>query len=110
MEEDCSGGFNIFNAYSTWFLDSCSMADDLSHLYHCGNQSGKVGKASQVKSQMNSKYPNSNLTTIVATVKDPKSKGNEEATKTYENIYDLFIEGKFDEAVAQKKMADSLYG
>jgi hypothetical protein len=59
---------------------------------------------------MSSKYPSSHLTDIVKTGKDPKAEENNEATKTYENIYDLFIEGKFDEAVAQKKTADSLYG
>lgn len=35
---------------------------------------------------------------------------NSDATKSYENIYNLFIEGKFDEALQQKKIADSLYG
>ena len=34
---------------------------------------------------------------------------NPEATKTYEDIYDLFIEGNFAEAIAQKKKADSIY-
>jgi hypothetical protein len=35
---------------------------------------------------------------------------NPEATRRYESIYNLFIEGRFDEALAQKKQADSLYG
>jgi len=47
---------------------------------------------------------------IVMTGKDPKAEQKTEATKTYENIYDLFIEGKFDDAIAQKKIADSTYG
>lgn len=32
------------------------------------------------------------------------------ATKKYEDIYNMFIEGKFDEAKNEKKVADSLYG
>ena len=42
----------------------------------------------------------------------PEKKGSQEnpATKKYEDIYNLFIEGKFDEAKNEKKMADSLYG
>ncbi|WP_169337641.1 tetratricopeptide repeat protein [Segetibacter koreensis] len=32
------------------------------------------------------------------------------ATKKYEEIYNLFIEGKFDEAKNEKQVADSLYG
>jgi hypothetical protein len=31
-------------------------------------------------------------------------------TKTYEKIYDLFIEGNFTEAIEQKRVADSIYG
>jgi hypothetical protein len=69
-----------------------------------------MGRAALLKSEMSSKFANSNFTTIVTTGKDPRAKGNTEATKTYENIYDLFIEGRFDEAIAQKKIADSLYG
>ena len=60
---------------------------------------------------MSEKFPKSNFTTIVTTGKNPQStQANPEATKTYEKIYDLFIEGNFDQAKALKKEADSVYG
>lgn len=60
---------------------------------------------------MAEKYPSSNFTTIVTTGKNPLAKnGNNEATKAYEKVYDLFIEGNFNQAVAEKKTADSIYG
>ena len=45
------------------------------------------------------------------TVKNPLSPGtNSGVTKKYEDIYDLFIEGKFAQALEQKKAADEKYG
>ena len=38
-----------------------------------------------------------------------KNIGVSPATKKYEEIYNLFIEGNFDEAKNEKKIADSLY-
>lgn len=47
-------------------------------------------------------------------IKNPKLAKNDiqnsPATKKYEDIYNLFIEGKFDQAKNEKKIADSLYG
>ncbi|HWR33831.1 MAG TPA: hypothetical protein VN451_09900, partial [Chitinophagaceae bacterium] len=48
---------------------------------------------------------------IILTGKNPKSNAADpDATKLYEKIYDLFIEGNFDQAVTEKKSADSKYG
>jgi len=108
--EDCSEVINTFEALKSRYPQFEKMDEVLFHLYYCYNKNGDVAKATQAKSAMGSRYPNSNFTTIVTTGKDPRSKGNIDATKTYENIYDLFIEGRFDEAIEQKKAADSLYG
>jgi hypothetical protein len=80
-------------------------------LYYCYNKNGETAKAAAIKKLMSEKYANSNFTAIVTTGKNPKStSASTDATKAYEKIYDLFIEGNFDEAVTQKKTADSLYG
>src|SRR5688572_10837048 len=56
-------------------------------------------------------YPGNRVTVLVTTGKDArKQNGNGDATKTYEHIYDLFIEGAFAEAIEEKKKADSIYG
>ncbi|HMG68544.1 MAG TPA: hypothetical protein VK588_12690, partial [Chitinophagaceae bacterium] len=107
---DCGAVINTFEQLRSRFPHFNKMDEVLFHLYYCYNKNGDVSKAAQYKAEMNSKYASSNFTSIVSTGKDPKASKNEEATKTYENIYDLFIEGKFDEAAAQKKIADSLYG
>jgi len=108
--EDCNGVIATYEQLRSRFPQFSKMDEVLFHLYYCYNKNGDATTAAQRKSEMNSKYPGSNFTTIVTTGKDPRSKTNTEATKTYEDIYELFIEGKFDDAVAQKKIADSLYG
>jgi tetratricopeptide (TPR) repeat protein len=108
--EECGLVISTFEALKIRYPEFSKMDEVLFHLYYCYNKNGDVAKAAQMKSEMSSKYSGSNFTTIVTTGKDPKSKGNTEATKTYENIYDMFIEGRFDEAVALKQIADSLYG
>jgi hypothetical protein len=86
------------------------MDEVLFNLYYCYNKNGEQTKATAIKKLMGEKFEHSNFTTIVTTGKNPESKtGNAEATKVYESIYDLFIEGKFDEAIAAKKTADSTY-
>ncbi len=108
--EDCDGVITIYEQLRNKFPEFRQMDEVLFHLYYCYDKNGDHSKATQLKSELNTKYPASNLTTIVMTGKDPKAEEKTEATKTYEEIYDLFIEGKFDDAVAQKKMADSIYG
>ncbi len=108
--EDCEAVITTYEQLRNKFPQFSKMDEVLFHLYYCYDKNGEASKASQLKSEMNAKYPGNHLTAIVTTGKDPDQEKNEEATKTYENIYDLFIEGNFDEAVAQKKIADSLYG
>jgi hypothetical protein len=81
------------------------------NLYYCYSKNGESAKAEAIKKLMNDKYADDRLTKIVTTGKDPQSKtANPEATQTYEQIYDMFIEGRFEDAIAQKKTADSIYG
>ena len=108
--EDCDGVITIYEQLRNKFPDFGRMDEVLFHLYYCYDKNGDRAKAAELKSQLHTKYPGSNLTTIVMTGKDPHAEQKTDATKTYENIYDQFIEGKFDDAVAQKKIADSIYG
>ena len=108
--EDCAAGTETFETLRTRYPLFVPMEEVLFNLYYCYNKNGDFAKANAIKKEMTDKYGRSNLTTIVATGKNPQSKaGNPQATKTYEEIYDLFIEGRFDEAVARKKIADSMY-
>jgi tetratricopeptide (TPR) repeat protein len=110
--EDCSAATGTFEDLRSRFPEYPKMEEVLFNLYYCYNKQGEMTKAAGIKNLMNQHYSGSKLTTIVTTGKDPGANdgGKLAATRTYEKIYDLFIEGNFSEALAQKKSADSIYG
>lgn len=80
-------------------------------LYYCYTKMGNTSKADYYKNLLNTKFGNSRSAQLLNNpgAVNPKTK-NAEATKVYENIYNLFIEGNFDQAVSEKKNADAKYG
>src|SRR6187549_604723 len=108
--EDCASSIKVNEEIVNRFPAFKKMDEVLFTLYYCYNRSGEAAKAGQVKKQMEQKFAGNRLTTIVTTGKDPGSSQNPAATKAYEDVYDLFIEGNFTKAIADKKVADSLYG
>ena len=80
-------------------------------LYYCFSKLGDKTKADHYKNLLNSQYANTKFGQLLnnPSASNPQTK-NPEATKLYEDIYTLFIEGDFDKAMAEKKKADSLYG
>lgn len=109
--EDCDAATETFEELRNRFPEHPNMEEVLFNLFYCYNKTGETAKAEEIKRAMNQQYAGSKLTTIVTTGKDSEAGEHETAaTKTYEKVYDLFIEGNFQEAIAQKKTADSIYG
>ncbi|MGB5029637.1 MAG: hypothetical protein WBO38_14135, partial [Chitinophagaceae bacterium] len=107
--EDCQAGTTTLEQLRNRFPEFMPMEEVLFNLYYCYNKNGETEKAAAISKLMKEKYIDSDLTTIVTTGKNPRdASANTEATKTYEKIYDLFIEGNFNEAISQKKIADSV--
>lgn len=82
----------------------------LFNLYYCYKKTGNEGRMAQVKQLLESKYGSGKLAGIVKNPVAPDSLRKKEGAQSYEAIYTLFIEGKFDEALAKKHEADSIYG
>jgi tetratricopeptide (TPR) repeat protein len=80
-------------------------------LYFCYTKLGNTSRAAYYKDLLNSKFASSKSGQMLNNPSslNPKTK-DAAATKLYEDIYNLFIEGDFVRAVAEKKRADSLYG
>lgn len=80
-------------------------------LYFCYNKTGNKVKADYYKNLLNSKFANSRSGILLNNPAslNPKTK-DKEATKLYDDIYTLFIEGNFEKALEEKKKADNLYG
>jgi outer membrane protein assembly factor BamD (BamD/ComL family) len=108
--EDCASSLETNQEIVGRFPAFKKLDEVLFTLYYCYQKSGEAVKADQVKKMMEQKFADSRLTTIVTTGKDPGSSQNPEATKAYEDIYNLFIEGNFEKAVTDKAIADTMYG
>lgn len=80
-------------------------------LYFCYTKLGDKTKAAFYKDLLNGNFASSKSAQKInnPSALNPKAK-NPEVTKLYDEIYNLFIEGDFEKAVAEKKKADSLYG
>lgn len=81
------------------------------NLYYCYTKLGMKVQADSVLGVLKELYPDGNFTQkILKGNTDSTSKiKTDEATKTYETIYNLFIEGKFKEAIEAKTNADKIY-
>lgn len=82
-------------------------------LYYCQMKAGNKEKAAFYKDYMTKHFSQSSLLRIIndpVIVEKEKTQLTNAATKKYEDIYNLFIEGDFKKALAEKKNADSLYG
>ncbi len=108
--EDCQSGTATLEQLRSRFAGFQPMDEVLFNLYYCYHKNGENAKADAIKKLMTEHHSYSNLTTIVATGKNPVLTQKDVATKTYEDIYDLFIEGNFEQALARKKAADEKYG
>jgi len=109
--EECNQGIETLETLRSRFPMFKQMDEVLFNLYYCYQKNGESAKAAEMKKLMETNFSSSNFTTIVTTGKDPLAKGDHsEATRVYEKIYDEFIEGNFEAAIADKKNADSLYG
>lgn len=84
----------------------------LFYLRYCYTKTGNTPKADAVASRLKEQFPGNDFEKRAAAANQvtPDSAAKIDMTKRYENIYTLFIEGNFDQAIAAKKQADSLYG
>jgi tetratricopeptide (TPR) repeat protein len=80
-------------------------------LYYCYTKLGNISKAANYKSLLTTQFGNSTAANmLINPASIQPNKKNPEVTSRYESIYNMFIEGNFETAIAEKKKADSLYG
>ncbi len=82
-------------------------------LSYCYKQSGNLSKSGFYQQLLAKQFPSSEFNLVL---KDPDAAARMQkeksvaATKTYDKIYDLFLSGKFEQALKAKKIADSTFG
>lgn len=109
--EDYQSTINTLEAFLTRFPESKSRPEALFLLAYCYSKTGDAAKAAAVQSELKQKYAGTNFEKIVSNPNgiSADSTAKLDMTRRYDNIYNLYIEGNFDEAQAQKKIADSMY-
>lgn len=109
--QDYNAAIASYDTLLKRFPDNEHLEEVLFNLYFCYNKLGKKFSADSALTVLNTKYKDGRFATMLAKQKQAKEpKVEDAATNEYERIYDLFIEGKFDEAKAAKTKADSTYG
>jgi outer membrane protein assembly factor BamD (BamD/ComL family) len=109
--EDYQAAITTYEDYLQRYPDKLADGEVYLGLYYCYNKLGNTERANYYKNLLNTKFANSKSWQLLnnPAALDPKIQ-NPQATKLYENIYNLFIEGRFEEAITEKKKADALYG
>ncbi len=104
---------NAYDTLLTKFPATNRREQSLFNEYYCYKQLGDEANAARILRLLQEKYPNGAYTGRIThpdTVGMAEENRRIDATHQYENVYTAYIEGRFDEAEAMKKIADSLYG
>ncbi len=107
--EDYGAAIASYDSLIKRFPDSDYLEETLFNLYYCYAKLGRKFSADSALTVLRTKYKDGNFASLLA-IKPSSKLPKDEATIAYEKIYDLFIEGKFEEAKAAKGVADSTYG
>ncbi|HVZ96208.1 MAG TPA: tetratricopeptide repeat protein [Chitinophagaceae bacterium] len=109
--EDYSAAIDVYEKSLKRFPDSLYAGELYLNLSFCYRKLGDNEKADYYKNLLVNKFAKSRFTQLALhpEAMEP-SKKDPAATKRYEDIYNLFIEGNFEKAVEEKKKADSIYG
>lgn len=109
--EDYPAAIDAYEQSLKRFPDSLYDGELYMNLSYCYNKVGEIQKASYYKNLVLNKFSQSKFAQYITHPEalNP-SKKDTAATRRYEDVYKLFIEGNFEEATKQKEQADSIYG
>ena len=111
--EDYAEAIKNYEALLNRFPDTRYREEAVFDLHYCYTKLNLPVKAKQYREILAKIAPQSKYIEYIddpGAVEKRKTKLKDDATRNYEKIYDLFLEGKFEEAIIQKAKADSIYG
>ncbi|HEX5025839.1 MAG TPA: hypothetical protein VFV68_11235 [Agriterribacter sp.] len=111
--EDYAEAIKNYEALLNRFPDTRYQEEAIFDLYYCYAKLNMPVKAKQYRQILTQVAPQSKYIEYIdnpKAVEERKTRFKDEATRNYEHIYNLFLEGKFEQAVIQKAYADSIYG
>jgi tetratricopeptide (TPR) repeat protein len=109
--EDYVSAISDYELLLNKYHDSTHLEETLFNLYYCYSKVGRKSSADSVRNALLHDFPNG---ASAAKLNHPQTNSatneNDPATLKYKEIYNLFIEGRFEEAKNEKTKADSIYG
>ena len=110
---DYLSAVNTYDSLLVKFPETKRREEALFNMYYCYKKLGDDANAARILQLLKQKYPGGSLTARAANPDSTVEAAGSlkvSATHQYEKIYLSYIEGRFDEAESQKRVADSLYG
>jgi outer membrane protein assembly factor BamD (BamD/ComL family) len=109
--EDYQSTIDTLESFLSRFPTSKKRPEALFMLAYCYSKTGNTAKAQAAQDELKQKYAGTSFEKIVSSPNGvtPDSAAKLDMTRRYDNIYNAFIEGNFEEALAQKHIADSIY-
>ncbi|MBX2887306.1 MAG: tetratricopeptide repeat protein [Ferruginibacter sp.] len=108
---DYEQAVNMYELYLQRFPKKLRDGEVYMGMYYCYNKLGDAVRADHYKKLLDSEFGDSESALKINNPElfDP-NRIDPLATQRYEDIYNLFIEGRFEDAMNLKRNADSLYG
>jgi len=109
--EEYPSAIQAFEELLRRFPDTKYRDEALFNLVYAFQKTGDLAKADLYKKQLTGSSTNSKWAKLISNPNASESNANADAaTRKYEDIYTMFLEGNFEQAKSEKKVADSLYG
>lgn len=108
--EDYEAAIKAYEELLTKFPDNKNREQAFFNLYYCYTKTGRREAADSAVMALKRDFPKGEYTTKLNNKGAVAKKEADPATKKYEDIYNLFIEGSFDKAKTEKEAADKEYG
>lgn len=108
---DYPQAISTYEIYLERFPDSLAEGEIFLGLYHCYTKLNNVVKAAYYKHLIDSLFKESKYATMLnkPAILMPE-KNNAEVELLYQQVYDLFVQERYDAALALKDKADCIYG
>lgn len=108
--EDYPSAVDSYEELLRRFPESAEVEKALFNLAYCYRKLGRTDKAESAMAQLQKAFPNGKLLEQMNTALRSSDKKTDPAQKQYEDIYGMFLSGRFEEAREAKLKADKQFG
>lgn len=106
---DVESANTAYNDLLRRFPGSKNRAEVLYNLYQLNRSNNNIRTADSISTILKRDFPSGLYTQMISNPQQLDA-ASQAATNAYKNVYDLFIEGRFTEAIAEKQKADNIFG